>query len=111
VVSLIRSKPMRDAAKGTVCVNCNRRDGTVVAAHLQGIRAQMFGKGERIKPHDLCVADLCRTCHEQFDRYLKGNNTYARRIEMSEDFLTCILKTLLRRVDQGVLIVKGWNDT
>ena len=59
-------KKLLDAAKDQSCVNCGVRDGTVVAAHYTGLRANLRARAGH-KPHDLCVADLCHKCHYQFD--------------------------------------------
>ena len=110
---MIRSKPMLAAAKGQACVNCGRNDGTVVSAHYTGLRAHQLGKGTGHKPHDLCVADLCRNCHESFDRHTKISSAsgYDKKIDMSEQFLFLIIKTLLRRINQEVIEVKGYEQT
>jgi hypothetical protein len=104
---IIRSKILLAAAEGQACVNCGVRDGTVVAAHYQGIRALTFGKGKGIKPHDLCIAFLCRTCHHEFDHgegsYYKDD--YLRKIDLSERFLFCVVMTLIQLVKQGILTV------
>ena len=104
----LRSKKMLDAAKGQSCVNCGVADDTVVAAHYQGIRSSEFGKGVGQKPSDLMVADLCRKCHEAFDNYEGSGyeNRQYRRIDNSEQFLTNIVRTIMRRIDQGVIEVK-----
>jgi hypothetical protein len=101
----IRSKQLREGGRDQSCVNCGALDGTVVGAHYQGIRSHIFGKGKGIKPHDLLVADLCRTCHAEFDA---GEGSYVadplqRKIDLSERFLFCVMLTLLRRVYDGVL--------
>ena len=104
--SYVRSKKLLQASEGQSCVNCGAV-GTVVGAHLQGIRAQSFGKGRGIKPHDFCVADLCARCHSKFDSYetLAGKNLQLR-IDHSEQFMYCVLKTLERRFADGVINVK-----
>lgn len=103
----IRSPLLLAAAKDQSCVNCGAKDGTVVACHYEGIRSNAFGKGTGIKPHDLCVADLCATCHAQFDSK-EGSmvaDPYQRKIDLSERFMFCVMVTLFRRVRQGVLKV------
>jgi len=104
-MSTIRSDKLLAAAKDQACVNCGVNDGTVVAAHYQGIRADAFGKGKGIKPHDLCIADLCAKCHQKFDTYAASyvDDPYMRKIDLSERFLFCIMQTLVRRVKQGIL--------
>jgi hypothetical protein len=106
---LIRSKKLLDAARDQSCVNCGVRDGTVVAAHYTGLRANLLGKGTGHKPHDLCVADLCHKCHYQFD-VGGGGATFEKKIDKSEQFLFNIIKTLMRRVDQGVISIKGYDN-
>lgn len=101
-----RNKKWLDAARDQSCVNCTINDGTVVAAHYQGIRAYLFGKGKGQKPDDCYVADLCRRCHAQFDNYFsdtyKKKLTQEQKIDLSEQFMFCVLVTLRRRIDQGV---------
>ena len=103
--SYVRSKKLLQASEGQSCVNCGAV-GTVVGAHLQGIRAQSFGKGRGIKPHDFCVADLCARCHSKFDSYetLAGKNLQLLNC-VSEQFMYCVLKTLERRFADGVIEV------
>lgn len=103
---MIRSKPMLTGAKGQSCVNCGVSDGTVVAAHYTGLRSHLLGKGKGIKCHDLMVADLCFKCHNAFDVDY-DRSSFEKKIDLSEQFLFLIAKTLLRRVDQGVITVKG----
>jgi hypothetical protein len=104
---IIRSRKLLNAAEGQACVNCGVRDDTVVACHYEGIRAHTFGKGKGIKPHDLCVADLCYKCHNLFDGKKTSHfkDKYLRKIDASEQFMFCVLQTLIRRVKQGVLSV------
>ena len=104
----ITSKKMLAGAKDQACVNCGARDETVVAAHYQGIRSNEFGKGMGKKPQDLLVADLCHKCHRAFDNYEGSSyeNRQYRRIDNSEQFLTNIMRTLLRLVEQGIIEVK-----
>lgn len=104
----IKSKKMLEGARDQSCVNCGARDETVVAAHYQGIRSHEFGKGMGKKPQDLLIADLCRKCHSAFDNYEGSSyeNRQYRRIDNSEQFLTNIMRTLLRRVEQGIIEVK-----
>jgi len=104
----IKSKKLLSSANGEACVNCGVNDGTVVAAHYQGLRANLLGKGKSTKPHDLCVADLCSKCHSSFDNYEFSSldTKYLRQVDQSEQFLFCIIQTLIRRVEQGVIDVK-----
>lgn len=101
---------MLEGAKFQSCVNCGVSDGTVVAAHYTGMRAHWLGKGTGHKVHDLCVADLCARCHQLFDQHLSGSekaDVFAKKIDLSEQFLFLIIKTLLRRVEQKIITIKG----
>jgi len=102
-ISYVRSKKLLQASKDQSCVNCGAV-GTVVGAHLTGMRAQAFGKGTARKAHDFCVADLCMRCHAKFDAYegTAGKNLQLR-IDHSEQFLFCVLKTIERRFRDGVI--------
>jgi len=104
----IRHKKLLTGANDQRCVNCGVKDDTVVAAHYQGIRAQLLGKGKGIKPHDLCVADLCADCHRKFDNYEVSamSTKYLRQIDQSEQFMYCVMQTLIRRYKAGILDVK-----
>lgn len=117
---VIRSKKYTDAAKGQSCVHCGALDGTVVAAHYQGIRSLEHGKGQRIKPHDILTADLCRACHQRFDSYQsnsipldgiepRSNRDFVKRVDCSEIFLNAIVRTIIRRVEQGVIKIDGYE--
>ena len=106
---MIRSKPMLDGAKAQSCVNCGAADGTVVAAHYNGIRSYRFGRGTGHKPHDLCVADLCHKCHYRFDVGFDGSS-HEKKVDKSEQFLFLIIQTLIRRIDQGVISIKGYDN-
>lgn len=92
-------------AQGQSCVNCGRKDGTVVAAHYTGLRAALLGKGMGRKPHDLMTAHLCAACHKQADSY--EWSMYAdkemRDIDNSEAFLYLIAKTIIRNFENGNL--------
>ena len=107
---MIRSRKYLDAAKDQACVCCGRRDGTVVACHYQGLRAQALGKGTGIKPHDIAVAWLCSTCHAKFDQYKMSIQEYGdqwvKKLDHSEEFLFQILRTIIASIQQGHLVFK-----
>lgn len=94
----IRSRKYLDGARGQSCVRCECSDGTIVAAHYCGFMAHVFGFGKGIKVHDVLVADLCLRCHVYFDQY-QGTDKDRRGFE----FLICIMKTIIRRYEQGIL--------
>jgi|TARA_R100000084_G_C4642961_1_gene144930 hypothetical protein len=110
---LIRSKKLLRAAKDKTCVNCGVGDDTVVAAHYQGFRSQSFGKGKSIKVHDICCADLCYRCHSAFDRNDPSlshlENSWSKKIDISEQFLFCVVQTIIRRVGDGTIKIEGYD--
>ncbi len=59
----LRSKKLRDFARGQSCVRCGADDGTIVGAHL----AEQGWCGRGIKCGDDRIAHLCRRCHELLD--------------------------------------------
>ena len=78
-------------AKHSACVRCEADDGTIVAAHYTGIRQHSYGKGRSLKGSDIAVAFLCCDCHKYFDQ-----PTERKSIERSEEFLHCIMLTLIK---------------
>ena len=99
---------MLAGARDQSCVNCGVSDGTIVSAHYTGLRGHLLGKGKGIKCHDLMIADLCYKCHHSFDVGYDGSS-FEKKIDLSEQFLYLIAQTLLRRVDQGIITVKGYE--
>ena len=109
---MIRSRKLLNAAKGEPCICCSVRDDTVVAAHYQGLRSHLLGKGTGMKPHDICVAHLCARCHILFDSTRAGGadqhvDPYIRKIVSSEEFLTDIVLTIIKLIQQGKLVIHG----
>lgn len=98
----IRSKKIREAARGQSCVRCGAEDGTVVLAHYTGIRQHAYGKGMRIKGHDFLGAELCLSCHERFDK-----PEMRKSIAASEEFLHLIALTWRRWISDGVIQIRG----
>ena len=47
-------------------------------------------------------------CHHAFDVDYDGSN-FEKKIDLSEQFLYLIARTLLRRVEQGIITVKGYK--
>lgn len=85
-----RNKKILQAAKDCpVCMMCGKpNDGTVVGAHLSGMRSHEFGKGIGQKASDSVVAYLCYQCHESMDQYHDGDG-----IRRSEKFLLAIVRS------------------
>lgn len=94
----IRSQKIRNAARGESCTHCGRQDGTVVAAHYQGIGSARLGKGGSQKPGDLFVAFLCDSCHGYFDSYEAGNDP-----DRAIDFALAVFVTQDRLWRAGII--------
>lgn len=98
----VRSKRLRDAARGQPCIRCGVDDGTVVLAHYTGFRQHEYGKGRGIKCDDHMAADLCMACHQHLD-----NPAQRKSIEASEEFLHLIARTWRRRIAEGLISIEG----
>lgn len=92
------SPALLKAANGRDCIRCGSPDA--VAAHYSGIGSQMLGKGTGTKCHDIATAELCDTCHKEFDQYADGND-----YERAWEFLMLIMRTIVRRIEEGDLKV------
>ncbi len=97
------SKALREAARGKSCVRCDTPYSSQ-GCHYTGLRQHEFGKGVGIKGHDLMQADLCTPCHQYFDI-----ETIHKSIEKSEEFFMCIARTVIRRYNEGVIVIKKEN--
>lgn len=100
----IRRKKLTDAACGQSCIRCGADDGTVRACHYNGFRSHSYGKGRGVKCGDIFVADFCQACDDLFSeanyhRWEGGS----RSTERSEEFQHWVLKTIERRVRDGML--------
>lgn len=95
---------MREAAKGQDCtVNavgvCNYDPATTVFAHLSD-----ESKGMGTKSDDLSGCDACHACHDWIDRRRNDGppeeerEWYMRRAQV---------RTLRRRIEQGIITIKG----
>jgi hypothetical protein len=90
----IRSKAIRNAAKGEPCTVCNRNDGTTVFCHLNEGWA---GKGMGQKADDLGGGFFgCSTCHADYD----GPNTIEEWVVMR-----AVYRTLRRLWELGIIKV------
>lgn len=96
-----RSDNLLRAAKDRACVRCGMMDGTVVAAHYNGIRQHALGKGMGHKPHDFMAAHLCHSCHAEMDQYRDNASPEAH----SEEFMYLIAKTWEQLLADGVVVV------
>ena len=68
-------KKLLDAARNYPCANCNRNDGTIVAAHCNELA---LGRGMGFKTKDFMVAYLCHECHDHHEGR-RGNLTREER--------------------------------
>lgn len=74
-VPIERTQKLLDAARHYPCANCNRQDGTIVAAHCNELA---LGRGFAHKTPDYLVAYLCHECHDHHEGR-RGNLTREER--------------------------------
>lgn len=99
----MRSKKLRDGAKGEQCTvqlhpYCNMDPSTTVFAH-----ANCEDKGIGFKSPDWWGAYACSDCHDVLDGRKK---TDIDKHEIDECFVRGIYRTLKRRIDQDLIIIK-----
>lgn len=104
----IRSRKTLDAARDQRCTMkipgvCNGDISTTVAAHSM---EPMHGKSAGQKAHDLFVVDACSACHDVYD---KRDHRWKEigMIALTDIFHRALAKTLRRRVEQGIISIKG----
>lgn len=96
----VESKPYRDAARGQDCTLrlpgvCNHNPETVVLCHLPcGM------KGTAMKSPDNMAIDACSACHAVLD----GADRWT--IE-ARDYLRALAETQMRRLEAGIMTIKG----
>lgn len=91
-----RNQKMRDYARGQSCTlhgpNCTGGGEDTVFCHINESYA---GKGAGQKADDFAGFDGCARCHDDYDN---------ERIPDSDYYvLRAVIRTLRRRIDQGVL--------
>jgi hypothetical protein len=96
----LKSEVLRRAARDNICVRCFRGNSTV-GCHYTGLRQHDYGKGKGIKCTDLAIADLCNDCHRYFDV-----DIVYKSIDKSEEFLHCIMLTIIRRHKEGIIKIE-----
>lgn len=104
---IFECQQLRDAPNGKPCIRCNARQDTTVGAHYTGYRRGSYGGGLGQKVWDLCMADFCDMCHEYFDRVSREKS---KAIEHSEEFQHYVILTIMRRIDEGVIVIKGRRE-
>ena len=102
----IKQTALTKAARGQECTiqlypYCNGNPETTVLAH-----APSEYKGMGIKSPDFWGADSCSTCHEIVDGRKK---TDIPADEVYRCHMRGVFRTQLRRIEQGVIKVKGIN--
>ena len=91
------SPAMREGARGTTCVICEHAP-THSCAHLPTKQIGQLS-GWATKAPDWLIADLCQTCHIKMDHGEWRNDVEIR--------WKAHALTIQRRIDQGILTVKG----
>lgn len=100
---MIRSKKVRDSAKGAECSLrlpsiCQGGTETTVWAHLNG---SAFGKGAGVKAHDIFGFPACLSCHTAYDLHTHGLPDG----EIYRYLLEAVCESYLRLVQRGIVIV------
>ena len=89
------------AARDQSCIRCGARDGTVVAAHINGPIAAKLGRG---MADDIFSAHLCFRCHDMLDYRAQtariGPVTADKR---QAEWMELVLLTIKRLREQGVV--------
>lgn len=100
-IPIVRSKAIRDAAKGEPCTICGRNDGTTVFCHLN---ESFAGKGVGRKASDIAGFMGCRNCHDEYDGRKKGMN-----INPMTDWMVmrAMYRTWVRLIELGIITIKG----
>ena len=93
----IRSKAIRNAAKGEPCTVCNRNDGTTVFCHLNEGWA---GKGTGQKADDIAGFFGCSRCHDDYDGRRKTYDVTDRAV------MRAMYRTWRRLIELGIIEVK-----
>ena len=99
----IESTPLRRAAEGKECTMnvagvCNYDPSTTIPAHINFEGGCMGGKTD-----DISLADCCFDCHQWYD------NEDGTEEERHFYGARAVLRTLKRRVNEGLITIKGWS--
>ncbi|MCB1757522.1 MAG: hypothetical protein KDJ38_18515, partial [Gammaproteobacteria bacterium] len=100
LVLVFQMNKLTDQARHYPCIRCGRPDETR-AAHYNGLRQYMLGKGRGIKCCDIASAHLCHSCDQLFTE--GHNENWDNTTERSEEFLFWCLMTAKRLYDDGRL--------
>jgi len=96
----IRSKAIRNAARGEPCTVCGRNDGTTVFCHLNESWA---GKGMGQKADDIAGFFGCYDCHRKFD----ACDYTPHSSEWDECIPRAMYRTWRRLYEMGIISIKG----
>lgn len=75
------------AARNYPCANCNRMDGTIVAAHCNELA---LGRGFAHKTPDYLVAYLCHDCHDAVDGRAHGLTREEKRAMWNRAYVVTV---------------------
>lgn len=100
--SPIRSKKIRNAAKGEQCTIqflgiCNNNPETTVLAHIHD---EQFGMAQKADDTSACFA--CSSCHSALDTHQHGLS----EADLFKTLLRALQRTVRRLVQNGVMIVQ-----
>lgn len=95
IVSNYRNKKLLELCRELPCQCCNRKDGTVVAAHRNE------GKGMGLKVSDALVASLCYSCHFELD-----NGKELTKDERRSMWNKAYINTMQQFIEREWLVIK-----
>lgn len=89
------------AARDYPCIKCGK-EGETRAAHYNGPRQHVFGKGRGVKCSDIVVAYFCQSCDAEFTEG-STSERWPNRWERSEEFEYYCLLTMIQLYNDGVI--------
>jgi hypothetical protein len=87
-----------------LCVSCNELP-VWKPHHYRGEFTFRFGGGGKIKTWDCIQSDICMTCHDAIHKK-NGKLKYWTRKRCSRYQLDLVVKTILRKIEQGKWVIK-----
>lgn len=102
---MIRSKAIRNAAKGHSCTLnivecCNYNPETTVLAHVR----DFGGGGMGLKPDDICAVFACSSCHDALDR--RSKNEFIFDENRYFYIARAMYRTIEHLYDCGIITIK-----
>lgn len=100
----IRSKKIRDSAKGEPCTLripgiCNGNKETTVFAHVAG------NKGTATKNHDLFGVYACSDCHDWLDGRRRLTGEYTGLVNRQAEILRALQETLIKLYQKDLITI------